>query len=46
LKPVAPWYGKSFGIWPEEDEALAALAKQGDFAGVQERIIRTGKKPH
>ncbi len=45
LKPVAPWYGKSLGIWPEEDEALAELGKQGNFEAVQDRIIRTGRKP-
>jgi hypothetical protein len=44
LKPVAPWYGKSLGVWPDEDEELAELASAGNFEAVQQRIIGSGHK--
>jgi 3-polyprenyl-4-hydroxybenzoate decarboxylase len=44
LQPIAPWYGKSLGIWPKEFALQAELGERGDFAAVQQRIISQGRR--
>jgi 4-hydroxy-3-polyprenylbenzoate decarboxylase len=44
LTPRSPWYGKNFGMWPEEFETQAALGERGDFEAVQRRIISQGRR--
>jgi 3-polyprenyl-4-hydroxybenzoate decarboxylase len=41
LTPQDPWYGYSFGLWPEEYDREAALAAAGDYDVVADGLKAT-----
>ena len=40
LTPKAPWYGSSLGYWPEEVEAEAELALEGEHYKTGEKLAQ------
>jgi 4-hydroxy-3-polyprenylbenzoate decarboxylase len=44
LNPVEPWYGVSWGEWPEKYRRRAEMADRGEFAKVAEEILAEKKK--
>jgi 3-polyprenyl-4-hydroxybenzoate decarboxylase len=44
LKPVEPWYGVSWGEWPEKYRRHAEMASRGEFAEIAEELLREKKK--
>lgn len=44
LKPMDPWYGVSWGEWPEKYQRHAEMADRGEFDKIAEELMREKKK--
>ncbi len=44
LKPQAPWYGYSLGVWPAEYARQAELAEKGKFDQVAEMLLAKARR--
>ena len=44
LKPIEPWFGISWGEWPDEFKRHAEMADRGEFAKIAEEILQKKKK--
>ena len=44
LKPMDPWYGVSWGEWPEKYRRHAEMADRGEFDKIAEELLREKKK--
>ena len=44
LNPMEPWYGVSWGEWPEKYRRHAEMADRGEFGQIAEELMRDKKK--
>ena len=44
LKPMEPWYGVSWGEWPEKYRRHAEMADRGEYDKIAEELMRNLKK--
>ena len=44
LTPMEPWYGVSWGEWPEKYQRHAEMADRGEFDKIAEEILQGKRK--
>ena len=44
LQPMEPWYGVSWGEWPEKYQRHAEMASRGEFEKIAQELLREKKK--